>query len=209
MKNKLVAIGLLAGGLVSSHSASSEAAVERVQFRGEIATLSFFDQSEITCEDGEGGLLDTSISIQLFTNGVRGSLGNSDTQTIMLFFSQFSSCTADRREFIAIAEPMEYRQQRVQSASFAHSFDMLDEYTGDPIGTLTLDVELTGIGPTGRINTHTRSRSGGFNIHSHVNGAFREASASGTVDLDGVELIDSSQSGSLSDVHSGEMTITH
>lgn len=209
MQQKLVAIGLLAGALVSSHSATSEAAVERVQFRGEIATLSLFKQSEVLCEDGEAGTLDTSVSLQLFADGVRSNRGNSDTKTIMVFFSQFNSCTAERLEFIGLEEPAEYRQQRVKSASFAHTFDMLDEFTGDPIGTLTLDLELTGVGPTGRINEHTRTESGGFTFHSHVNGAFREATASGTLTLDDLDLSDASHTGSLTDVHSGDITITH
>lgn len=209
MKRNLVAIGLLAGGLVSTHSVVSEAAAERVQFRGKIATLGFFERIEVTCEDGSAGVVDTSISLQLFSNGVRSSMGNSDERAIMLFFSHFSSCTGTSREFIGFEEPEEYRQQRVQSASFAHSFDMVDVFTDEPIGTLTLDVELRGIGPTHRINEHTRSKSGNFTFHSHVNGASRQAVASGTVDLDGVELIDSDQFGSLADIHSGDMTITH
>jgi hypothetical protein len=127
----------------------------------------------------------------------------------MLFFSQFSSCTGTSREFVAFDEPTEYRQQRVQSASFAHGFDMVDVHTDEPIGNLTLDVELRGIGPTDHINTHTSSESGDFTFHSHVNGASRQATASGTVSLDGLELIDSAPSGSLSDIHSGETTVTH
>jgi hypothetical protein len=124
-------------------------------------------------------------------------------------FSQRTSCTGISREFVALEETAEYRQQRVNSASFAHSFDMVDVFTGDAIGTLTLDVELDGVGPTGYINTHTRSTSGDFTFHSHVNGAFRQAIASGTVDLDGIELIGSDQSCDLSDIHSGDTTITH
>lgn len=72
-----------------------------------------------------------------------------------------------------------------------------------------IDVELDGIGPTNHINTHTRTESGDFTFRSHVNGASREATASGTVNLDGTELIDSAPSGSLSDLHSGETTVTH
>lgn len=209
MKHNLVAIGLLAGVLVASHSAVGEAAVERLQYRGEIASLSLFQQAELSCEDGELGLLDTAVSLQLFSEGVRSNLGNSEGEAITLFFSQFNSCTGERREFIAFEEPEEYRQQRVQSASFTHSFDMVDVFTGDSIGILDLDVELTGIGPTNHINTHTRSSSGDFTFHSHVNGAAREATASGTVNLDGTELIGSDQSGNLSDVHSGNTTVTH
>jgi hypothetical protein len=209
MKHNLVAIGLLAGGLISSHSSISEAAVERVKYRGEIASLRLFHQAEITCEDGSAGVLDTAVALQLFSEGVRSSLGDSDNEAIMLFFSERSSCTGIGREFLAFETPEEYRQQRVNSASFAHSFAMVDVFTGEPIGTLTLDVELDGVGPTGHINTHTRTTSGDFTFHSHVNGAFRQATASGTVDLDGLELINSGQSGDLSDIHSGDTTITH
>jgi hypothetical protein len=86
---------------------------------------------------------------------------------------------------------------------------MVDVYTAEPIGTLTVDVELSGIGPTDHINTHTTSQSGGFTFRSHVNGASRQATASGTVQLDGRELIHSAPSGSLSDIHSKDTTVTH
>jgi hypothetical protein len=209
MKRNLVAMGLLAGSLVSSHPAVGKATVERVQSRGEIAWLALFDQTEIVCEDGSVGLLDTAVAMELFSDGVSSSLGDTDTEAIMLFFSEFSSCTATSREFLAFEEPEEYTQQRVQSGSFAHGFDMVDVFTAEPIGTLTVDVELTGIGPTDRINEHTSSQSGGFTFRSRVNGVSRQATASGTVHLDGTELIDAAPSASLSDIHSSDMTVTH
>jgi hypothetical protein len=209
MKHRLVVVGLLAGGLASSHSAISGAAVERTRFRGEIAELALFQQTEITCGDGSGGLLDRSLTIQLFADGVRSTLGDSDTRALLLFFSEFSSCTGTSRDFIAFEEPEEYSQNRVHSASFAHSFELVDVFSGDPMGTLTFDVELTGVGETGHIHTHSTSRSGDFLFHSVVNGVFREAAASGSVDLDGTELIDSGQFASLSDIRSGDMTVTH
>jgi hypothetical protein len=186
----------------------ADAAVERMQYRGEIAGLSLFDVAEITCEDGSAGGVHTSVWLQLFSEGARGTLGSSETRAVMLFFSQLNTCTATSREFHAFEEPEYYRQQRVQSADVAHSFDMVDVFTGEPIGTLTLDVELRGIGPTNHINTHTTERSGDRTFRSHVNGANRQATATGTVDLDGIELIGSDQSGNLTDLHSGDITIS-
>ena len=209
MKHKFVSIALLAGGLISTQSASSGAAVERMQYRGEIAQLALFQQTEITCEDGASGLLDTSVAIELFSDGVRSSLGNTETRALMLFFSEFSSCTGASRDFLALEEPAEYTQNRVQSASFADSFELTDVFTGEPMGTLILDVQLTGIGKADHINTHSTSTSGDFEFRSHVSGVAREATASGTVNLDGRELIDSGQFAALSDIHSGDTTVTH
>src|SRR6187455_635788 len=102
MEHKFVIVGLLAGGLVSSHSASSDAAVEHMNYRGEIAQLALFQQTAITCEDGASGLLDTSVAIELFSDGLDSSLGNTETSALMLFFSEFSSCTGTSRDFLAL-----------------------------------------------------------------------------------------------------------
>ena len=209
MKHKFVSIAVLAGGLVSSHAASSGAAVERMQYRGEIAQLALFQQTAITCEDGASGLLDTSVAIELFSDGVQSSLGNTEARALMLFFSEFSSCTGASRDFLALEEPAEYTQNRVHSASFADAFELTDVFTGEPMGTLILDVQLTGIGKSDHINTHSTSTSGDFAFRSHVSGVAREATASGTVNLDGRELIDSGQFAALSDIHSGDTTVTH
>ena len=209
MRSKLVAVGLLAGGFALTGASSSVAAVERMDFRGSIAELNLFEQAEISCEDGTSGLLDTSITIELALNGVRGSLGNSDERSVLLFFSQFSTCTGVVRDFVAVAEPAEYTQNGVHSASFAASFDLLDEFSGDLIGTLAFDVQLTGIGETEHDNRHSTTTSGDFVFHSHFQGKFREAVATGTVNLDGVELIDAGPFATLSDLKSGSVTVTH
>src|SRR6188768_3527117 len=209
MKHKFVSIALFAGGLVSGHSASSHAAVEQMQYRGEIAQLELFQQTAITCEDGASGLLDTSVAIELFADGVSSSLGNTEARALMLFVSEFSSCTGISRDFLALEEPAEYTQNRVRSASFADSFELVDVFTGEPMGTLILDVQLTGTGETLHINTHTTSTSGDFEFRTHSSGVSRAATASGTVNLDGRELIDSGQFATLSDIHSGDTTVTH
>jgi len=209
MKHKFGIIGLLAGGLVSSHSASSDAAVEQMQYRGEMAQLALFQQNEITCENGASGLLDTSVAIELFFDGVRSSLGNTETGSLMLFFSEYSSCTGASQDFLALEEPTEYTQNGVQSAHFADSYELVDVYTEEPMGTLTLDVLLTGIGQTHHVNSHSEWSCGNFDYQSHSNGVFRQAAASGTVDLDGRELIDSGQFASLSDIRAGKASVTY
>jgi hypothetical protein len=209
MNCKLVAVGLLAGGLVLTHASSGAAAVERLEFRGSIAELNLFQQATISCEDGASGLLDTAISIERALNGVHGSLGNADDRSLLLFFSQVSTCTGETRDVVVFAEPAEYAQNGVHSASFADSFDLIDEFSGDLIGTLAFDVQLTGFGETEHDNRHSLSRSGDFVFHAHSQGKFRAASASGTVSLDGLELIDSGQFATLSELQSGSITVTH
>jgi len=210
LKHNLVAVGLLAGALVSSHAADSHAkVVKKVKYRGQTATLALFHETEISCEGGSSGLLDTSLTMELYEDGVDSGYGYSEEPAILLFFSQYSTCTGISRDFVAFDEPAQYTQQHVQSASFADSFEMIDEYTGEPIGTLTFDVLLTGIGQTNHSNTHTSWTSGDFTFETHFNGSSREATATGTVNLDGVELINSSQFATLSDLHTAVKTVTH
>jgi hypothetical protein len=209
MKRKLVAIGLLAGGFALTRASSGAAAVERIEFRGAIAELNLFQEAATTCEDGTSGLLHTSISIELSRDGVRSSLGNSDGRSLLLFFSQFDTCTGVVRDVVAFDQPAEYTQNGVRSASFADSFDLIDELSGDLIGTLAFDVQLTGTGETEHDDQHSTSASGDFVFHSHFHGIFRAAAASGTVSLDGIELIDAGQFATLSDLHSGNITVTH
>src|SRR5689334_20968972 len=105
MKRELIAVGLLAGGFALARAPSSAAAVEHVEFRGAIAELNLFQQATVSCEDGTSGLLDTAISIELSIDGVHGSLGNSDARSLLLFFSQFSSCTGTSQDVVVVAEP--------------------------------------------------------------------------------------------------------
>jgi hypothetical protein len=209
MKRKLIAVGLFAGGLALTRASSSAAAVERIEFRGAIAELNLFEQVVISCDDGTSGLLDTSISLELSQDGVRSTLGNSDGRSALLFFSQFSTCTGASRDVVALDEPAEYTQNGVRSAGFVDSFELIDELTGDRIGNLAFDVQLTGLGETEHDNQHSSTSSGDFVFHSHFHGKFRAASASGTVNLDGMELIDSGQFATLSDLQSGSVTVTH
>jgi hypothetical protein len=209
MNFKLVTVGLFAGSFALTHAAPGAAAVERIEFRGAIAELNLFQQDSISCDDGTSGLLDTAISIELAVNGVHGSLGNSDDRSLLLFFSQVSTCSGQTRDVVVFAEPAEYTQNGVRSASFADSFDLTDEFSGELIGTLAFDVQLTGFGETEHDNQHSTSSSGDFVFHSHSQGKFRAAAAAGTVNLDGRELIDSGPFATLSELQSGSVTVTH
>jgi len=209
MNCKIVAVGLLAGGFALTGASSGAAAAERLEFRGSIAELNLFQQAAISCEDGTSGLLNTSISIELSLDGVRSSWGDSDERSVLLFFSQVSTCTGETRDVVAFDQPAEYTQNRVRSASFADSFDLIDVFSGELIGTLAFDVQLTGIGETEHDNQRSSWSSGDFVFHSHSHGNFRAATASGTVNLNGMELIDAGQFATLSDLQSGSITITH
>jgi hypothetical protein len=209
MKHSWVAAGLLAAGFVLTRASSSSAAAEHLQMKGEIAELNLFQQDEISCDDGTSGLLDTALTIELSRDGVHGTRGNSSGSSVLLFFSQVSTCTGQTRDVVVVDEPAEYAQNGVHSASFADSFELVDEFTGELIGTLSFDVQLTGFGETEHDHRHSTTSSGDFVFHSHFNGKFRQASASGTVNLDGVELIDSGPFATLSELESGSVTVTH
>jgi hypothetical protein len=208
MKKHLVAISLFAVAFVSSHSAPSQAAVDRTQFRGTSADVSLSQETPLDCGDGLSGAIDTSIFIEGFSSGVRSTFGNSDSQTAIVFFSEFNSCTGEFRDAEAFETPADYNQSRVNSASLSGSFDLVD-FNGEAIGTLVVDLDWTGVGDTSRFNSHSTSKSGDFLFQSRSSGTFRSATVSGSVTLDGAELLGLASFADLSDNRSGDITVTH
>jgi hypothetical protein len=213
----LLTTSLLAVALVSSHPTPSDAKdsshrqkkVEHTRYRGENAALFLVRDGTATCADGRIADIQTSVSIEAFADGTQGSLGNTDTQAVVIFFSEFDGCVGGSRQAILFDPPAEYTQQQVQSASISGNFELIDDFTGDPIGNLAIDVELTGIGPTVHSNSHSVSQSGDFLFESSSVGMSREATASGSVRIEGTELIDAGPFATLSVDHSGEITVTH
>jgi hypothetical protein len=209
MKSNLIAVSALASALVSSVVTPSWAAVSRTTFRGENVNASFFTQTAITCDDGSSGSLDTSFFVIGFSQVVRSTSGNTDGSTLFVSFSELNTCTqAFRSAFNTVNDP-DYEQRRTDSASLAGAFDLIDDATGEPIGTLTMDLDLTGTGATTRSNSHSTVHSGDFLFVSRAAGTFRQANVSGTLSLDGVEFVGGFQFAQLAENRSGDLTVTH
>jgi hypothetical protein len=208
MKYKLVVTGALALTIVGLDSSSSEAATSRIQSKGETAQVSLFESTAITCDDGSTSFLDTSLFIQGAESGVRSSFGNSNTETILLFYSDFNGCTGEFNSAVVFEDAADFDQTRVNSASIAGDFELIN-FDGTPIGTLSVDLDLTGVGDITRSNSHSITQSGNFVFNSRFAGTFREATIAGTVSLDGDPISTAGGFAQLSDTRSGDITVSH
>jgi hypothetical protein len=209
MSSNRIAITALAFASVASLAASSDAAdVTRTRFKDESASVSFFATEEITCEDGTTGFIDTSITINAFEQVVSSTFGNSEGSSVFASFFEFDSCTSEFVSAFAFDDSAEYDQSRVESASITATFDLVDDFTLEPIGTLSADIDLTGTGDTTRTNSRSTTQSGDFTFKFRSQGTFREATISGTISLDGEDLTGLSQSAQLSNTRSGDMTVS-
>jgi hypothetical protein len=94
------------------------------------------------------------------------------------------------------------------SASITGDFALIDDFTGESIGTLSVDLDLTGTGDTTRTNSHSVTQSGDFLFNSRFAGTFRQATISGSVSLNG-DSISTAGFAQLSDTRSGDITVTH
>jgi hypothetical protein len=202
-------IGTLAFATIASIATQSLAAdVTRTKFKDESAFVSFFATQEVTCDDGSTGFVDTSLTVNAFSNVTQSSFGNSEGTSAFASFFEFDSCTGTFQSAFAFDEAAEYDQDRVDSASLAANFELIDDSTLEAIGTLAVDIELTGTGDTTRVNSRSTTQSGDFTFKFRSQGSFREATVAGSVSLDGEDLTGLSQSAQLSTTRSGDLTVS-
>ncbi len=69
----------------------------------------------------------------------------------------------------------------LQSAHLVATVPVTDDYTGNPAGTITVDVTWQGYGPTARQIDSSHFRTAGMIFNSHFSGDNKSATASGTV----------------------------
>jgi hypothetical protein len=209
MSAKPLGIGTLAFATIICSAARSDAAdVTRTKFKDESAFASFSSSEEITCADGSTGFIDTSISINAFANVTQSTFGNSQGTSVFASFFEFDSCTGEFSSAFAFDADAEYDQTKVDSASIDATFELIDDSTLEPIGTLAVDIDLTGTGDTTRFNSRSTTQSGDFIFKFRSQGSFREATIAGSVSLDGEDLTGLSQSAQLSTTRSGDMTVS-
>jgi hypothetical protein len=210
MSAKSLGIGTLAFASIISGAAQSDAAdVTRTKFKDESAFVSYSSSEETTCADGSTGFVDTSLSISAFANVTQSSFGNSEGSSVFASFFEFDGCTGEFSSAFAFDEAAEYDQTRVDSASIAGTFELVDDSTLEPIGTLAVDIDLTGTGGTSRFNSRSTTQSGDFTFKFRSQGTFREATVAGTVSLEGQDLTGLSPSAQLSTTRSGELIVSH
>lgn len=194
--------------MVAGISAEAKAEVlEKTTFRGAFA-FAFFNQSTpITCADGTAGTIDTTANISgnEFLTRSR-ALPDEDVNAVSVTATRSDSCTG-AFIFGQATVSNTFAQSALQSATLVANVTLVD-LDGNPVGTAAINLSLAGTGATSFNQFHSRFVFEGPNGEeivstSHSKGSSRNATASGSVVVFGVELIGAFQVGNLQQVKSG------
>jgi hypothetical protein len=189
-----------AGAAVLSHST----------FKGKNASATFLNNEPITCADGSVGVLETSLSVT-GAEFVSRSHQSRPTQTneATLFASTFDSCTGTVI-FSSGVLAGAFAPDDLTSATFTGTVP-LTQFDGTSAGSVTLNLTLTG---TGFISSSASTfrftfegPDGPVVVSGHQKGQSRPATASGSVVMNGVELIGAFQDAVLADSKSGTLQL--
>jgi hypothetical protein len=203
---KIAAIGALLA--LASLSLPAMAATEKYQVKGQSANAGFYQVAD-ECTS-------TSVYVSAFDNLTKDAPGAPTAQKqAYLDYYSFNACTGQSTYGYGTSSDATFKPNtQLSSATLTGTFT-LTEYpfgTEDPQGTTkTAQVSLTwtGTGDTYRGNSHSHYQGPGFISNSRYTGTYRDAQVSGTVLLDGKNLISGLESyGSLNSSNSGYLQIT-
>jgi hypothetical protein len=213
LKQQLFVAVCLASFMGAAGSAGAATTVRHEVFKGDQAVASFSQDTATTCEDGTPG--DFHVGVILLANKFvdRSDFNQQPVQKVdqieVLLFER-DSCTGESFFGETDINDPAFSISATQKAHLAGSVAVTDFFTGVALGNVTFDVQLTGIGK---------------GLHSHSNieldidantrlildstGQFTSASAAGTVQVNGSELIGAFTDGQLSKNRSGFLDIQH
>jgi hypothetical protein len=198
------------GGTTGTIGAARAEVFEHLATKGNSA-LAFFDQmTPIACADGTTGTVETFVGISANESVSRSvRLPDTDTNTVFAVASISDSCTGD---FVVGSTTLDnaFTQTALQTARIATTLSLTD-FDGNVVATLVVNLTLDGTGPTTMRTIHDRFQfddpGGPVVVTEHSIGKERDAIPSGSVVLDGTELIGTFFSGALQMVRSGSIEI--
>jgi hypothetical protein len=189
---------------ISAHARAE--VIEKATFKGNFAFAFFSQETPITCADGSAGTLTITVSVSgnEFVSRSR-QFPDTATNTLSASASRSDSC-AGTAVFGTAEVANASSQNGLQSATLVATVTLTD-FEGTPVGTLAVNLTLEGTGFTSRNQSHNRFEfegpDGPIVVISRSKGTFRNATASGSVVFDGVELIDALLFSSLQQSSSG------
>jgi len=197
---------------IGTSGAARAAVFEQLNTKGNSA-LAFFDQmTPIACADGTTGTEETFVGLSANATVSRSrQLPDTDTKTVFAVASRSDSCTGD---FTVGSTTLDnaFTQTALQTATIAATFKLTD-FDGNVVDTLIVNLTLDGTGTATMNNIHDRFEFDGPDgpvvVTEHSIGKERLAIPSGSVVLDGTELIGTFFSGALQMVRSGSIQIEH
>ncbi|BAZ31851.1 hypothetical protein NIES4074_43240 [Cylindrospermum sp. NIES-4074] len=177
------------------------ATTEQYKFKGESASASFSQYD---------GCNSTYVGVYAFDNVTKDAPGAPTSQTgANLYYSSYDYCTGVGSYGYGYSENATFTSSNsLQSASLSGSFTLYD-YSSAVNKTAAVDLTWTGTGDLFRGNSHSTYQGPGYRSSYRSVGAYRDASVTGTVTVDGTNLIANVPSyGSLSSSNNGSLFIT-
>ena len=184
--------------------------IEHLTVKGNSVLVSFDQFTPNPCADGTEGTIETFVSLSAFSQATRSrQMPDTDTNTIVAVASRSDSCTGD---FLVGSTTVDqaFRQNGLDRASFNRTFG-LTNLDGNVVMKLAVHLTLDG---TGRVTVNTfndrfvmDSPDGPVLVIEHSVGRSRDVEVSGSVKLDGDEVIDAFSAGALQEIRSGTIEI--
>jgi len=175
------------------------ATATKYQFKGQNASASFYQSDDCSYTD---------VSVYGFDSVTKSGPGAPISQTgAYFYYSNYNYCTGTQSYGDGFSENVTFTSNKLNSATLNGTFTVYDYYSGAS-KTATVNLTWTGTGDTYRGKSQSRYQGPGYTSSYRFNGSSRDAQVSGSVTLDGTNLIANLTSyGSLSTSSSGSLEI--
>ncbi|HLO86228.1 MAG TPA: hypothetical protein VK203_14640 [Nostocaceae cyanobacterium] len=187
--------------LLSLTAPALAATTDQYSFKGESASAGFYQND---------GCSYTSVSVYAFDNATKNAPGAPvEQKEASLYYSNYNYCTGTGSYGYGSSKDITFTAKNsLQSASLTGNFIVYDYLTG-AFRNATVDLNWTGTGDISRGNSHSISQGPGYLSKYRSVGAYRDASVTGSVVLDGVNLTTNLSSyGYLNSSNNGSLFIT-
>lgn len=187
--------------LLSLTAPAFAAPTVQYQFRGETASA-YFSQSD--------GCNSAYVDVYSFDNVTKDAPGAPTSQKeAYLYYSNYNYCTGVGSYGAGSSKDATFTiGNSLQSASLSGTFALFD-YSTAVNRTAAVDLSWVATGDTYRGNSHYHYQGSGYRAISRSVGSSRDASVTGTVNVDGINLIANLPSfATLSSSNNGFLNIT-
>lgn len=175
------------------------ASATKYQFKGQNASASFYQSDNCSYTD---------VYVSAFDNVTKSGPGAPTSQTgVYFYYSSYNYCTGTQFYGDGFSENVSFTSSKLNSAALNATFPVYD-YSSGATKTATVNLNWTGTGDTYRGKSQSRYQGPGYTSSYRSTGSSRDAQVSGSVTLDGTNLIANLTSyGSLSSSTNGSLEI--
>lgn len=195
---------LLAATVVMLALPSTVLAADVYHFRGKTASASFYTFDAASC-------IRTSVALNVYESRIKSAPGaGTETAWADVIIYHWNNCTSEESCSYGGANLSDGDFQvrgNLASATLNTEIELFDCFTGVP-QTVPFAITWTGVGEVESGRSHSSYHYPGYRYTSHSDGQSRYAAVSGSITIDGVNLIAGAESnGSLTSSRSGSVTI--